>query len=332
METPGRSASRSSKGNEVPGGLVDAVDQQLVKLLVADGRAGYAELGARVDLSGDAVRERLKRLIADDVIQVIGSVSPATVGLDSFALVGITVRGPVLPVARALAEIPEADLVVQTTGMFDIIVELVCRDDQELLRVLDESVRVIPGVLTCMAMQYLSVEKYAPEGSQQLLVGGGRPSIATSAGTREEFDDSDRALIAVLQRDGRATFKELAEQSGVPYASARRRVMRLLERGVVRIVTITNQLLYGRRVQAGVGLRVQGPIPDVVHALRQIDEVEVVAATTGPYDLLLEVSCASRADLYHLTGTALRQIAGITSTETFSYIDIHKLPYTWTAL
>ncbi|WP_416071422.1 Lrp/AsnC family transcriptional regulator [Streptomyces sp. ME02-8801-2C] len=60
---------------------------------MADGRAGYAELGARVELSGDAVRERLKRLIADDVIQVIGSVSPTTVGLDSFALVGITVPG-----------------------------------------------------------------------------------------------------------------------------------------------------------------------------------------------------------------------------------------------
>ncbi|MDX2600294.1 Lrp/AsnC family transcriptional regulator [Streptomyces caniscabiei] len=332
METSSQSAGRSSRDREAPGGLLDAVDQQLVKLLIADGRAGYADLGARVELSGDAVRERLKRLIADDVIQVIGSVSPTTVGLDSFALVGITVRGPVLPVARALAEIPEADLVVQTTGMFDIIVELVCRDDRELLRVLDESVRGIPGVLTCLSMQYLSVEKYATEGSQQLLFGGGRPGTATGTGAREEFDDSDRALIAVLQRDGRASFKELAEQSGVPYASARRRVLRLLERDVVRIVTITNQLLYGRRVQAGVGLRVQGPIPEVVHALREIDEVEVVAATTGPYDLLLEVSCASRADLYHLTGTVLRQITGITSTETFSYIDIHKLPYTWTAL
>jgi Lrp/AsnC family transcriptional regulator for asnA, asnC and gidA len=156
--------------------------------------------------------------------------------------------------------------------------------------------------------------------------------LESVAGPREEFDDADRALVAVLQQDGRASFKELAEQSGVPYASARRRVLRLLERGVVRIVTITNQLLYGRRVQAGIGLRVQGPIPEVVRRLESIEEVEVVTATTGPYDLLLEVSCASRADMYRLTGTVLRQIEGITSTETFSYIDIHKLPYTWTAL
>ncbi|WP_416966816.1 Lrp/AsnC family transcriptional regulator [Streptomyces sp. 4F14] len=329
MDTSRQSAAKAPKGNEPPAGGLDAVDHQLVKLLVADGRAGYAELGAGVELSGDAVRERLKRLISDDVIKVIGSVSPATAGLDSFALVGISVRGPVLPVALALAELPEADLVVQTTGMFDIIVELVCRDDRELLRVLDESVRSIPGVLTCLAMQYLSVEKYAPEGSQQLLVGGG---LSGGSGAWEDLDDADRALVAVLQQDGRASFKELAEQSGVPYASARRRALRLLERGVVRIVTITNQLVYGRRVQAGVGLRVQGPVPDVVRTLRDIDEVEVAAATTGPYDLLLEVSCASRADLYHLTGTVLRRIPGVMSTETFSYIDIHKLPYTWTAL
>ncbi|MBA2946738.1 Lrp/AsnC family transcriptional regulator [Streptomyces himalayensis] len=332
METSSQSETRSPKDSKAPGGLLDAVDRQLVELLVADGRAGYAELGARVELSGDAVRERLKRLIADDVIKVVGSVSPATVGLDSFALVGITVSGPALPVARALAELPEADLVVQTTGMFDIIIELVCRDDREMLQVLDESVRSVLGVHTCMAMHYLSVEKYAPEGSQQLLVGGGRPGNSAGPDARGDFDDADRALVAVLQQDGRASFKELAEQSGVPYASARRRVLRLLERGEVRIVTITNQLLYGRRVQAGVGLRVQGPIPDVVQYLSDIDEVEVVAATTGPYDLLLEVSCASRADLYRLTGTVLRQISGITSTETFSYIDVHKLPYTWTAL
>ncbi|MGI3224274.1 Lrp/AsnC family transcriptional regulator [Streptomyces sp. GTA36] len=332
MGAPSSAGGRSSRGNDAGTGLLDPVDEQLVRLLVADGRAGYAELGARVDLSGDAVRERLKRLITDDVIQVVGSVSPATVGLDSFALVGITVTGPALPVARALAELPAADLVVQTTGMFDIIAELVCRDDRELLRVLDESVRSIPGVGKCLAMQYLSVEKYAPEGSQQLLVGGGHPGEPADAGVWRDVDDADRALIAVLQQDGRASFKQLAEQSGVPYASARRRVLRLLERGVVRIVTITNQLLFGQRVQAGVGLRVQGPIPEVVRQLADLDEVEVVAATTGPYDLLLEVNCASRADLYRLTGTVLRGIGGVVSTETFSYIDIHKLPYTWTAL
>src|SRR5688572_30583954 len=213
MTTASRSTDSSSLGGGAPGGPLDTVDEQLISLLVVDGRAGYADLGARVGLSGDAVRERLKRLIADDVIKVVGSVSPATVGLESFALVGITVQGPVLPVARALAELPAADLVVQTTGMFDIIAELVCRDDRELLQVLDESVRTIPGVLTCLAMQYLSVEKYAPEGSRQLLAGGGRAGVEGAPGTREDFDDADRALVAVLQQDGRASFKELAEQS-----------------------------------------------------------------------------------------------------------------------
>ncbi|MFF4260196.1 Lrp/AsnC family transcriptional regulator [Streptomyces sp. NPDC001663] len=332
MGAPSRGEGQLPQGNGAAEGTLDPVDEQLVRLLMRDGRAGYVELGARVDLSGDAARERLKRLIADDVIKVVGSVSPATVGLESFALVGITVSGPALPVARALADLPAADLVVQTTGMFDIIAELVCRDDRELLRVLDETVRTVPGVAKCLVMQYLSVEKYAMEGSQQLLVGGGHPGDPAHASAWEDVDDSDRALISVLQQDGRASFKQLAEHSGVPYASARRRVLRLLERGVVRIVTITNQLLFGQRVQAGVGMRVQGPIPDVVRRLADLDEVEIVAATTGPYDLLLEVNCASRADLYRLTGTVLRGIEGVVSTETFSYIDIHKLPYTWTAL
>ncbi|MEV0408944.1 Lrp/AsnC ligand binding domain-containing protein [Actinoallomurus sp. NPDC050550] len=72
-------------------------------------------------------------------------------------------------------------------------------------------------------------------------------------------------------------------------------------------------------------LRVQGTIPDVARQLQDIDEVEVVTATTGPYDLVLEVNCTSPADLYRLTGTVLRQASGVTSTETFRYIDIQKL-------
>lgn len=315
-----------------PGAALDSVDEKLIKLLTANGRAAYADLGAGVGLSGDAVRERLKRLIADDVIQVVGSVPAPLLGLESFALLGITVNGPALPIARALNALPAADLVVQTAGVFDIVAELVARDDRELLRILDESVRTLPGVAQCLTMQYLSVEKYEPTGSHHVLLGGSRQHAPTSHRSADELDEADRALIRVLQQDGRASYRQLAEQSGVPYASARRRVLRLLDSGVVQIVTITNQLLYGHRVQAGVGVRVQGPIPEVVERLRQVPEIDVVAATTGPYDLLLEVSCADRASLYRLTGSVLRGIPGVLTTETFNYIDIHKLPYTWSAL
>ncbi|MFI6390164.1 Lrp/AsnC family transcriptional regulator [Nonomuraea sp. NPDC050540] len=327
-----QSASRETRVDGARGVTLDSIDEELIKLLVADGRAAYADLGARVELSGDAVRERLKRLISEDVIKVVGSVSAPTLGLGSFALVGITANGPVQPIARALTELPATDLVVQTAGMFDIIAELVGRDDREILQVLDESVRTIPEVGRCLVMQYLSVEKYAAGGPRQILLGGGRHVGSPKPEVREDLDDADRALAAVLQQDGRASYRQLAEQSGVPYASARRRVVRLLERGVVRIVTVTNQILFSHRVQAGIGVRVHGPIPEAVRQLKELPEVEVVVATTGPYDLLIEASCASRADLYDLTGTKLRSVPGVMSTETFNYINIHKLPYTWADL
>ncbi|MFJ9567972.1 AsnC family transcriptional regulator [Streptomyces fuscichromogenes] len=309
--------------------VLDAVDEQLVKLLIADGRASYADLGAAVDLSGDAVRERLKRLIAEEVIKVVGSVSAPVLGMESFALVGIGVRGPALPVAQALTEVPAAHMVVQTAGMFDIIAEIAGRSDRDVLQILDDSVRSVPGVAHCRVMQYLSVEKYTEVGPQTLL--GALQKPPRGVRSAEDFDRADRALVEVLQQDGRATYRQLAEQTGVPYASARRRTIRLLDSGVVRIVTITNQLLYSHRVQAGVGVRVHGPIPPVVKRLCALDEVEVVAATTGPYDLLLEVICASRAELHTLIGTTLRTIPGLVSTETFNYLHIHKLPYTWGA-
>ncbi|MFJ9567842.1 Lrp/AsnC family transcriptional regulator [Streptomyces fuscichromogenes] len=310
--------------------VLDAVDKRLIQLLTADGRTAYADLGASVDLSGDAVRERVKRLLADEVIKVVGSVAAPMLGMESFALVTISVQGPASPVAQALNGLSVTHMLVQTAGRFDIVAEVAGRNDRDLLQVLDESVRGLPGVSRCMVMQYLSVEKYAEAGPQGVL--GVRQESAMRRGGRDQrLDDADRALVEILQQDGRASYRQLAEQSGVPYASARRRTMRLLDSGAVRVVTVTNQLLYGHRVQAGVGVRVHGPIPPVVERLCDVEEVEVVVATTGPYDLLLEVNCASRADLHTLTGATLRSIPGLVSTDTFTYLNILKLPYTWGA-
>lgn len=44
-----------------------------------------------------------------------------------------------------VSEVPEADYVVMCSGRYDLVVELVCADDDHLLDVIDRSVRTIPG-------------------------------------------------------------------------------------------------------------------------------------------------------------------------------------------
>lgn len=312
---------------------VDEVDQALVRLLEANGRATYAELGAELGLSGDVIGDRFKRLSAGGVVQVTSSVNPTVVGCSMLALVAVKVSGSARQIARELASLPSADFVVCTTGSSDVLVELVCRDAAELLTILDEQVRPQPDVASCVVYQYLSVEKYEPSSSATPSLGSNADADGASAlRSRRKLDDTDRRLIRLLQDDGRATVAELAEATRLPYTSARRRVVRLFDSGVLRTVTLTNPLLYRSRVQASVGVRVHGPISAVVEGLRTIPGVDLIIATAGPFDLVLEVTCTDAHELVELIGDRARSLPGVASTETFTYLDIVKLPYAWTGL
>jgi Lrp/AsnC family leucine-responsive transcriptional regulator len=70
--------------------VIDAVDQQLIDLLRANGRASYAELARQVGLSSPAVTERVAKLEASGVITGYRAVvDPQKVGLDVTALIGV---------------------------------------------------------------------------------------------------------------------------------------------------------------------------------------------------------------------------------------------------
>jgi Lrp/AsnC family transcriptional regulator for asnA, asnC and gidA len=284
-------------------------------------------------LSGEAVRSRFKRLTAAGIVQVTSSVNPTAVGCSMLALVAIKVSGSARRTAGDLAALRSVDFVVCTAGSFDILVELVCRDGAELLTILDEQVRAQPEVTSCVVHQYLSVKKYEPSSSAAPSLGSNASfERMTATPGRASLDDTDRRLIRLLQNDGRATVAELAEATHLPYTSARRRFTRLFESGVLRTVTLTNPLLYRPRIQACIGVRTHGPVSRVVEALRTVPGVDLIVATTGPFDLVLEVTCTDVQELDNLVGEQLGSLAGVASTETHTYLDILKLPYAWSGL
>ena len=71
---------------------------------------------------------------------------PTTLGFLRWAMVGMRVEGDLQAVADALTAIPEVDYVVITAGSYDILAEVVCEDDDHLLRLLNENIRAIPQI------------------------------------------------------------------------------------------------------------------------------------------------------------------------------------------
>ena len=61
--------------------------------------------------------------------------------------------------ARDIAALPEVSYVVIVSGSFDLLMEIVCEDDEHLLAILNDKVRAIPGIRSTETFTYLRLDK-----------------------------------------------------------------------------------------------------------------------------------------------------------------------------
>ncbi len=138
---------------------LDAVAKAIVEQLQEDGRRPYATIGRAVGLSEAAVRQRIQRLIESGTIQIVAVTDPVQVGFTRQAMIGLRVEGDLEAVADKVAAIPEVEYVVITAGSFDVLVEVVCEDDDHLLELLSRRIRSIPSVTSTETFVYLKLRK-----------------------------------------------------------------------------------------------------------------------------------------------------------------------------
>ena len=156
---------------------------------------------------------------------------------------------------------------------------------------------------------------------------------AKGRSTSEVFplDDVDRAIITELQVDGRMSYTALAPRVGLSQAAVRQRVTKLIDRGVMQVVAVTDPLSLGMTTQAMVGITVFGDVRTVAAAVSACPEAEYVLITAGRYDVLAEVLCEDNESLLSLVNDRLRSIDGVASTEVFSVLKTEKMTFSWGA-
>lgn len=137
---------------------IDEVDRKLIRHLRADGRTSFSQLGRLVNLSDAAVRQRVHRLTAEGVIDIVAVTDPVKLGLRFQALLGITVTTDARKVAVDLGAYDDAVYVVMTAGRFDLIAEIVSRDGDAFVDVLNEF-RMHPGIGAVEVIPYLGITK-----------------------------------------------------------------------------------------------------------------------------------------------------------------------------
>jgi Lrp/AsnC family transcriptional regulator for asnA, asnC and gidA len=138
---------------------LDDINKQIIEQLQRDGRTSYAALAKTIGLSEAAVRQRVQRLLDGGMMQIVAVTDPLMLGFARQAMVGVKVNGDLRKAAEALAAIPEVDYVVICAGGYDLLVELVCTDDDHLLRLLNDAIRTVPGVTATETFMYLKLAK-----------------------------------------------------------------------------------------------------------------------------------------------------------------------------
>jgi Lrp/AsnC family transcriptional regulator for asnA, asnC and gidA len=100
----------------------------------------------------------VQRLIDAGVMQIVAVTDPLELGFPRQAMIGIRATGDLEDTADRLAEIDEVDYVVITAGSFDLLTEVVCRNDDHLLELLQQ-IRAVRGVVGTEAFVYLKLRK-----------------------------------------------------------------------------------------------------------------------------------------------------------------------------
>ncbi|HEY3724023.1 MAG TPA: Lrp/AsnC family transcriptional regulator [Acidimicrobiia bacterium] len=156
MTNTRRSAERTGSDRAV---VIDDLDKAIIEQLQEDGRLPYTRLGAAVGLSEAAVRQRVQRLVESGVVQIVAVTDPLTLGFRREAMIGLKIEGDLRGVADMIASVPEVSYVVVVSGSFDLLMEVVCEDDDHLLALLNDKVRSIPGVRSTETFTYLRLYK-----------------------------------------------------------------------------------------------------------------------------------------------------------------------------
>ncbi len=139
---------------------MDEIDREIILALKSDGRTPFAQIAEKLGLSAGTIRKRFNRMEAEGVLKVVISTNPMLIGYQSMALIGIKADVRHLEeIASQIAQYEEVIYLIICTGTYNLIAEVVCNDNNHLLKFLTEKLYAVPGIRETDTFTYLKVIK-----------------------------------------------------------------------------------------------------------------------------------------------------------------------------
>ena len=149
----------SNIGNKYPDKL-DDIDRHIINALRTDGRVAFAQLAEQLNVSPGMIRQRYNRLVDLGYLKVVAVTNPLMMGKRTMAMIGVRTDGrKMMDVASKLVKFDEVVYIVAVSGRYDLMIEVFCRDHEDLLDFITEKLSKVDGVREAESFIYLKIAK-----------------------------------------------------------------------------------------------------------------------------------------------------------------------------
>ena len=158
-----------------------------------------------------------------------------------------------------------------------------------------------------------------------------RSTMTSATSKKSAIDDIDRKILSELVRDGRTSFRDLANHVHLSPNATAERVRRLESIGAIRSFrTDVDRTFLGFPAEAYIDVKLSPgtTAESFQEAITRLTGVVSAAVLTGSVDFRLRVACKGHADVVRLV-EALRERAGVQETNTsmiLREIEMPRLP------
>jgi Lrp/AsnC family transcriptional regulator for asnA, asnC and gidA len=134
------------------------------------------------------------------------------------------------------------------------------------------------------------------------------------------IDELDRKILALITKNARIPYLEVARECKVSGAAIHQRIQRLSKLGVItgsEFSISPKKIGFNTCAYVGIFLDSASLYPRVVEELKQIPEITQCHYITGGYSIFIKIYTRNNEDLKLLLVDKVQAIKGISRTETF---------------
>ncbi len=319
--------------------LLSALDQAIVAHLQRDGRTPYRTIAAHLDVTETTVQRRTQQLIEAGCFKIVGVLDPLRLGQGHAVIVGVSGELSALDaIAYALADLADTRFVVSATGTFDVVCEVVTFERASLTRALTDTLSRIAGIRTINTSWVMRThkttflwgkeEESGTEKDSTVAVDVGDDHMSATASNGHAPNAPERHIIALLQRNGRMTYAEIAARLETTESTARRHTLRLLGSGYFRVVAVSNPFRLGFEEAVLMWIKVDlSQVRAVMDALAGHPAIRYLSRTAGFVDIVAEGVFRDRAELAAFLDGALAAIDGVREVAVSFELTLYKRGY-----